>query len=135
MAILGARAIVYSHRVALHRSQSLIPSTFSFLSSTGKGKPRGLQAARKLRTTRRENRWADKHYKKQALGTAFRFSPFGGSSHAKGIVLEKMYVFSQDCLSTPTGYSSRLVCCQDMESQKGSGAVVRQYPQDTGIST
>ncbi|KAG0047984.1 40S ribosomal protein S23 [Gryganskiella cystojenkinii] len=57
-----------------------------------KGKPRGLQAARKLRTTRRENRWADKHYKKQALGTAFRFSPFGGSSHAKGIVLEKIGV-------------------------------------------
>ncbi|KAF9366969.1 40S ribosomal protein S23, partial [Podila verticillata] len=39
------------------------------------------------------NRWADKHYKKQALGTAFKFSPFGGSSHAKGIVLEKMYVY------------------------------------------
>ncbi|KAG0358178.1 40S ribosomal protein S23 [Gamsiella multidivaricata] len=58
----------------------------------GKGKPRGLQAARKLRTTRRENRWADKHYKRQALGTAFRFSPFGGSSHAKGIVLEKIGV-------------------------------------------
>ncbi|KAF9967796.1 40S ribosomal protein S23 [Mortierella alpina] len=58
----------------------------------GKGKPRGLQAARKLRTTRRENRWADKHYKKQALGTAFRYSPFGGSSHAKGIVLEKIGV-------------------------------------------
>ncbi|KAG0327316.1 40S ribosomal protein S23 [Dissophora globulifera] len=57
-----------------------------------KGKPRGLQAARKLRTTRRENRWADKHYKKQALGTAFKFSPFGGSSHAKGIVLEKIGV-------------------------------------------
>jgi hypothetical protein len=62
------------------------------LCTTGKGKPRGLQAARKLRTTRRDNRWADKHYKRQALGTAFRFSPFGGSSHAKGIVLEKMYV-------------------------------------------
>ncbi|KAF9295644.1 40S ribosomal protein S23, partial [Linnemannia elongata] len=32
------------------------------------------------------------HYKRQALGTAFRFSPFGGSSHAKGIVLEKIGV-------------------------------------------
>ncbi|KAG0305773.1 40S ribosomal protein S23 [Dissophora globulifera] len=60
--------------------------------NNSKGKPRGLQAARKLRTTRRENRWADKHYKKQALGTAFKFSPFGGSSHAKGIVLEKIGV-------------------------------------------
>jgi small subunit ribosomal protein S23e len=57
----------------------------------GKGKPRGLQAARKLRTLRREERWADKQYKKRALGTAFKSSPFGGSSHAKGIVLEKMY--------------------------------------------
>jgi hypothetical protein len=53
-------------------------------------KPRGLQAARKLRTIRRENRWADNDYKKRALGTAFKHSPFGGSSHAKGIVLEKM---------------------------------------------
>jgi hypothetical protein len=51
-----------------------------------------LQAARKLRTHRRDQRWADKQYKKRALGTAYKSSPFGGSSHAKGIVLEKMYV-------------------------------------------
>ncbi|KAG0339697.1 40S ribosomal protein S23 [Podila humilis] len=71
------------------KSKDLLDSQ---ISTRGKGKPRGLQAARKLRTTRRENRWADKHYKKQALGTAFKFSPFGGSSHAKGIVLEKIGV-------------------------------------------
>lgn len=58
----------------------------------GKGKPRGLNAARKLRTTRREQRWADDGFKKRALGTAFKSSPFGGSSHAKGIVLEKVGV-------------------------------------------
>lgn len=58
----------------------------------GKGKPRGLNAARKLRNTRREQRWADNGYKKRALGTAFKSSPFGGSSHAKGIVLEKVGV-------------------------------------------
>ncbi|CAG8577249.1 17971_t:CDS:10, partial [Gigaspora margarita] len=58
----------------------------------GKGKPRGLQSARKLRTHRREERWADKLYKKRALGTAYKSSPFGGSSHAKGIVLEKIGV-------------------------------------------
>lgn len=56
----------------------------------GKGKPRGLHAARKLRTERREQRWADKTYKKRALGTAYKLSPFGGASHAKGIVLEKL---------------------------------------------
>ncbi|KAB5528116.1 ribosomal protein S12/S23-domain-containing protein [Coniochaeta sp. 2T2.1] len=58
----------------------------------GKGKPRGLNAARKLRNNRREQRWADLGYKKRALGTAFKSSPFGGSSHAKGIVLEKVGV-------------------------------------------
>ncbi|OLY81486.1 40S ribosomal protein S23 [Smittium mucronatum] len=56
----------------------------------GKGKPSGLHAARKLRNYRRENRWADEHFKKRALGTAFKFAPFGGSSFAKGIVLEKI---------------------------------------------
>ena len=58
----------------------------------GKGKPRGLNAARKLRDHRRENRWADLNYKKRLLGTAYKSSPFGGSSHAKGIVLEKVGV-------------------------------------------
>ena len=58
----------------------------------GKGQPRGLNAARKLRTHRRDQRWADLGYKKRALGTAFKSSPFGGSSHAKGIVLEKVGV-------------------------------------------
>ncbi|KAF8325235.1 putative ribosomal protein S28 [Cantharellus anzutake] len=55
-------------------------------------KPRGLNAARKLRVTRRKNRWADKQYKKRALGNIYKTSPTGGSSHAKGIVLEKVGV-------------------------------------------
>lgn len=54
--------------------------------------PRGLQAARKLKTIRRDNRWADQQYNKKALGNFFRTSPTGGSSHAKGIVLEKVGV-------------------------------------------
>jgi small subunit ribosomal protein S23e len=56
------------------------------------GQPRGLNAARKLRTNRKDQRWADLAYKKRALGTAYKSSPFGGSSHAKGIVLEKVGV-------------------------------------------
>ncbi|KAK7057156.1 40s ribosomal protein s23 [Favolaschia claudopus] len=35
---------------------------------------------------------ADKAYKKRALGNIYRTSPTGGSSHAKGIVLEKVGV-------------------------------------------
>merc|ERR1739843_37219 len=58
----------------------------------GSCKPRGLLAGRKLRDDRRDGKWADLHYKKRLLGTAFKSSPFGGSSHAKGIVLEKVGV-------------------------------------------
>src|SRR5271169_2218476 len=56
----------------------------------GKGKPAGLNAARKLRIHRRENRWADEHFRKRALGTAWKSSPLKGASHGKGIVLEKI---------------------------------------------
>eukprot|EP01114_Cavostelium_apophysatum_P005590 TRINITY_DN16780_c0_g1_i1.p1 TRINITY_DN16780_c0_g1~~TRINITY_DN16780_c0_g1_i1.p1 ORF type:complete len:154 (+),score=49.22 TRINITY_DN16780_c0_g1_i1:136-597(+) len=60
------------------------------LSTMGAGKPRGLKSARKLRLNRKANRWADKQYNKAHLGTALKANPFGGTSHAKGIVLEKI---------------------------------------------
>merc|ERR1712171_26303 len=56
----------------------------------GTGQPRGINSARKLRTHRRIQRWAEKKYKKKNFGTALKCNPFGGSSHAKGIVLEKV---------------------------------------------
>ena len=37
--------------------------------------------------------WADKDYKKAHLGTRWKANPFGGASHAKGIVLEKVTFF------------------------------------------
>ncbi|PJF19315.1 40S ribosomal protein S23 [Paramicrosporidium saccamoebae] len=58
-------------------------------------KPRGLHAARKLRTDRRLSRWADKTYRSRGLGTVWKSSPFQGASHAKGIVLEKLGIESK----------------------------------------
>jgi hypothetical protein len=52
-------------------------------------KPRGIRAARKLKTHRRNQKWADKDYKRAHLGNEYA-KPFAGCSHAKGIVLEKM---------------------------------------------
>lgn len=60
------------------------------LCSLGKCKPRGLHAARKLKTDRLVSRWADKTFRKRGLGTVFKSSPFQAASHAKGIVLEKL---------------------------------------------
>lgn len=54
-------------------------------------KTRGMGAARKLKSHRIRQRWADKAYKKSHLGNEWK-KPFAGSSHAKGIVLEKMLV-------------------------------------------
>lgn len=78
-------------------SSNLLPdfSSYKAYTTMGKGKPRGLNSARKLRVHRRNNRWADQAYKARLLGTAFKSSPFGGSSHAKGIVLEKIGVESK----------------------------------------
>lgn len=55
----------------------------------GNRKTRGMGAGRKLKSHRRRQRWADKSYKKSHLGNEWK-KPFAGSSHAKGIVLEKM---------------------------------------------
>ncbi|KAI7750904.1 hypothetical protein M8C21_024905, partial [Ambrosia artemisiifolia] len=49
----------------------------------------GMGAGRKLKSHRRRQRWADKSYKKSHLGNEWK-KPFAGSSHAKGIVLEKI---------------------------------------------
>ncbi|RVW98825.1 40S ribosomal protein S23 [Vitis vinifera] len=48
-----------------------------------------MGAGRKLKSHRRRQRWADKAYKKSNLGNEWK-KPFAGSSHAKGIVLEKI---------------------------------------------
>jgi small subunit ribosomal protein S23e len=54
------------------------------------GKPSGLRAARKLRTHRRNQRWHDLKYCKAHSITAMKANPMGGSTMAKGIVLEKI---------------------------------------------
>ncbi|XP_022633662.1 40S ribosomal protein S23-like [Vigna radiata var. radiata] len=53
------------------------------------GKTCGMGAARKLKSHRRRQRWADKSYKKSHLGNEWK-KPFAGSSHTKGIVLKKI---------------------------------------------
>ncbi|NXU82625.1 RS23 protein, partial [Xiphorhynchus elegans] len=39
-----------------------------------------------------DQKWHDKQHKKVHPGTALKVNPFGGASHAKGIVLEKVGV-------------------------------------------
>lgn len=62
---------------------SSIPISLLFLSA-------GIRCARKLRTHRREQKWHNKRYSRKHSTTALKANPFGGASHAKGIVLERI---------------------------------------------
>ncbi|KAK1932686.1 putative 40S ribosomal protein S12P [Babesia divergens] len=72
----------------------------------GSGVPRGIRAARKLKNRRRRERWADKAYKKAHLGTRWKCNPFKGSSHAKGIVVEKIAIEAKQHSLTGAGSQS-----------------------------
>lgn len=94
---------------------------------TNRGKPRGLNAARKLVAARKEGRWADLHYKKRLLGTAYKSSPFGGSSHAKGIVLEKVGVEAKQ----PNSAIRKCVRVQLIKNGKKVTAFGMTFPEET----
>merc|ERR1712160_115405 len=57
----------------------------------GSGKPRGMQAGRKLRENRRLNRWAQKSFMKANAISRWK-KPFACTSQASGIVVEKVGV-------------------------------------------
>eukprot|EP00286_Rhodomonas_abbreviata_P014145 CAMPEP_0181316640 /NCGR_PEP_ID=MMETSP1101-20121128/16005_1 /TAXON_ID=46948 /ORGANISM="Rhodomonas abbreviata, Strain Caron Lab Isolate" /LENGTH=142 /DNA_ID=CAMNT_0023423905 /DNA_START=131 /DNA_END=559 /DNA_ORIENTATION=+ len=53
------------------------------------GKPQGLRTGRKLQQDRKINRWAKKSFAKARSVMKYKL-PMGGSSMARGIVLEKI---------------------------------------------
>ena len=53
-------------------------------------KSKGLGAGKKLKHRRIVFRWNDKRYVRRVLGLKEKADPLGGSSQAKGIVLEKV---------------------------------------------
>jgi small subunit ribosomal protein S23e len=55
----------------------------------GIGKPRGINAGRKLRNRRRLQKWNDLNWKKSHLVSKWK-KPFAGATHATGIVVEKL---------------------------------------------
>ena len=113
-----------------------------------------MLAARKLKTSRRENRWvrslatplpsfllthsltstlrqADNGYKKRALGTMYRSSPTGGSSHAKGIVLEKVGVEAKQ----PNSAIRKCVRVQLIKNGKKGQSSISSIPQSRSLQS
>ncbi|KAG5416306.1 hypothetical protein IGI04_003873 [Brassica rapa subsp. trilocularis] len=77
-------------RIVELKARAFRSCSFSvYLAVVNMGKTRGMGAGRKLKRLRINQRWADKQYKKSHQGNEWK-KPFAGSSHAKGIVLEKI---------------------------------------------
>ncbi len=51
---------------------------------------RGLFAGKKMRKDRQKFRWSDRYYKKRMLKSKEKHDPLGGSTQARGIVIEKV---------------------------------------------
>ena len=50
----------------------------------------GLYAGRKLKLNRKDLRWSDRYYKKRVLRLKEKSDPLGGSTQARGIVVQKV---------------------------------------------
>ena len=92
----------------------------------GVGKPRGIQAARKLKNKRRENKWADKKYKSMNITSRWK-KPFESASHAKGIVVEKLAVEAKQP-------NSAIRKCVRVQLKKNGKKITAFVPLDGSIN-
>ncbi|GAA6007350.1 uncharacterized protein JCM10292_005503 [Rhodotorula paludigena] len=91
MSLVWARCHIASHSVPCARAAVDSPARPPRPRARTPAQPPSSRRTAPLTVIRARSQ-ADKNYKKRALGTAYRSSPTGGSSHAKGIVLEKVGV-------------------------------------------
>jgi small subunit ribosomal protein S23e len=89
-------------------------------------KPRGINAGRKLRVHRRLQLWADLGYKKANSGSKWK-KPFMESSHAAGIVVEKVGV---ECKQPNSGVRK----CVRVQLKKNNKRITAYVPRDGGMS-
>ena len=100
MAFIHTGCLTFRSRIAILKS-SWAWQQWAFLDCKWWcSKTRGIGAGRKLKNHRRAQLWADKDYKKSHLGNEWK-KPFQGASHAKGIVLEKMWALPSFIFSHP----------------------------------
>merc|ERR1712166_1242225 len=92
----------------------------------GSGKPRGINAGRKLRQHRRVQLWADLGYKKQNSGSKWKKS-FADASHAAGIVVEKVSVAAKQP-------NSAVRKCVRVQLKKNNKRITAYVPRDGGMS-
>ncbi|XP_058404598.1 small ribosomal subunit protein uS12-like [Diceros bicornis minor] len=90
------------------------------------GKCHSLHTARKLCSHQRDQKCGDKQYKKAHLATALKANPFGGASHANGIVLEKVGVEAKQ----PNSVIRKCVRVQRLKNGKTKKKITAFVPND-----
>ena len=92
----------------------------------GVGKPRGIQAARKLKNRRRLQKWNDLNWRSSHVNTMWK-KPFARATHATGIVVEKLGIEAKQ----PNSAIRKAVRVQLKKNGKKITAFV---PYDGGIT-
>ena len=92
----------------------------------GKGKPHGINAARKLRVNRRKKRWAEAKYIKAHSGSA-KHNPLGVAPCAAGIVVEKIAVEAKQP-------NSAIRKCVRVQLKKNNKKITAFVPRDGGLT-
>ena len=77
-------------------------------------KPRGLNAAKKLKKRRKQYRWKDQYYVKRIKNLKKKSDPLKGSHQAKAIVLEKKQLEAKQ----PNSAMRKCVVCQLIKNGK-----------------
>ncbi|KAL0232202.1 hypothetical protein PCE1_002544 [Barthelona sp. PCE] len=90
------------------------------------GKPRGINAGRKLRNHRKIQRWADKRVKTALLRGASSGGPMGGASHALGTVLKKIGI-------GPKQPNSAVRKCVRVQLNKNDKIILAYVPWDGSL--
>ena len=92
----------------------------------GVGKPRGINAGRKLVNHRREQKWNDKKYNKMHITTRWK-TPMAGACAASGIVVEKLAVEAKQP-------NSAIRKCVRVQLKKNGKKVTAFVPLDGSVN-
>ena len=88
---------------------------------------KGINAARKLKKNRKQQRWQDRYYKKRVLHLKEKADPLEGTAQAKGIVIEKVGIEAKQP-------NSAIRKCVKVQLIKNGRQITAFAPGDKAIS-
>jgi len=88
---------------------------------------KGINAARKLKKSRRQQQWNDRHFKKRVLRLKQKSDPLEGTPQARGIVIEKVGIEAKQP-------NSAIRKCVKIQLIKNGRQITAFAPGDNAIS-